>query len=137
MSDTILNLIVKLKLNKALVQEHMKMICDLSIAEYRGIMAQRNGEEMTCQEMARVMDLSPSRSSRVIENLVKKGYIIRRISRRDRRSVAVKLSHRGREVKEKIKKNRKLLEHSLEENFSDDEIAMICNSLRMLLEYFV
>lgn len=137
MSETIFHLIVKLKMNKALNHEHERMICNLSIAEYRGIMAQKNGEEMTCQEMAKVMDLSPSRSSRVIENLVKKGYIIRRISEKDRRSVAVTLSNKGREVKEKIKKNRELLAHNLEEKFSDDEIAMIRDSLKMLLEYFV
>jgi len=137
MSEDILNLIVKLKLSKALDQEHLRMICNLSIAEYRGIMAQTNGQEMTCREMAKVMDLSPSRSSRVIENLVQKGYCVRRISRNDRRSVAVTLSNKGQEVKEEIKRNRKQLEQDLQENFSDDEINMIRHSLRMLLDYFI
>jgi len=137
MSEDILNLIVKLKLSKALDQEHLRMICNLSIAEYRGIMAQKNGQEMTCQEMAKVMDLSPSRSSRVIENLVQKGYCVRRISRNDRRSVAVTLSNKGREVKQEIKRNREQLEKDLQENFSDDEINMIRHSLRMLLDYFI
>ncbi len=137
MSEDILNLIVKLKLNKALDQEHIRMICSLSIAEYRGIMAQKNGQEMTCQEMAKVMDLSPSRSSRVIENLVRKGYCVRRISRFDRRSVGVTLSNKGRKVKEEIKRNREQLEQDLQEKFSDDEINMIRNSLKMLLDYYM
>jgi DNA-binding MarR family transcriptional regulator len=137
MSEDIFNLIVKLKLNKTLNQEHIRMICNLSIAEYRGIMAQKNGAEMTCQEMAQIMGLSPSRSSRVIENLVQKGYFIRRISRHDRRSVAVTLSNKGREVKKEIKKNREQLEQDLESNFSDDEMNMIRHSLRMLLDYFL
>ncbi|MDD4362709.1 MAG: MarR family transcriptional regulator [Atribacterota bacterium] len=113
------------------------MICNLSIAEYRGIMAQQNGHEMTCQEMAEIMELSPSRSSRVIDNLVKKGYFIRKTSKHDRRSVAVTLSHRGREIKEEIKKNRQQLEKDLKEYFSESDIDMIKNSLRMLLDYFV
>ncbi len=137
MPDNILSLIVKLKLNKALDQEHIRMICNLSIAEYRGIMAQKNRQEMTCQEMAEVMDLSPSRSSRVIDNLVRKGFFIRKISRYDRRSVAVTLSNKGREVRGKIKQNREKMELDIQRNFSDDEINMIKNSLKMLLDYFM
>ncbi len=137
MSENILNLIIRLKSNKLLEQEHMRIICNLSIAEYRGIMAQRNGQEMTCQEMAKVMELSPSRSSRVIENLVQKGYIIRRISRNDRRSVAVTLSQKGRKVKEKIRQNREQLEQDLQNIFSEDDIDMIKNSLKMLLDHFM
>ena len=137
MSDNnILNLIVKLKLNKTLDQEYMRMICNLSMAEYRGIIAQ-NGEEMTCQKMSEVMDLSPSRSSRVIDNLVRKGYFIRKISSHDRRSVAVTLSNKGKEVRGRIKQNRELLERDIQRNFSDDEINMIKNSLKMLLDYFI
>jgi len=138
MSDNnILNLIVKLKLNKTLDQEHISMICNLSLAEYRGIMAQKNGEEMTCQKMSEVMDLSPSRSSRVIDNLVRKGYFIRKISSHDRRSVAVTLSNKGKEVRGRIKQNREQLERDIQRNFSDDEINMIKNSLKMLLDYFI
>ncbi len=135
--DNILNLIVKLKLNKALDQEHLSMVCNLSVAEYRGLMAQKNGEEMTCQKMAKVMDLSPSRSSRVIDNLVRKGYVIRKTSSYDRRSVAITLSNKGRGVKKKIIKNQKELEQNIQNNFSDEEISMIKNSLKMLLDYFV
>ena len=136
MSDNILNLIVKLKLNKAFDQEHLRMICNLSVAEYRGLIAQTNGKEMTCQEMSEVMNLSPSRSSRVIDNLVRKGYVIRKTSSYDRRSVAVRLSNKGRDVKKKIIKNQKELEQNIQNNFSDDEIDMIKNSLKMLLDYF-
>lgn len=137
MSENMWSLILRLRSNKLLEQEHMRIICNLSVAEYRGIMAQRNGQEMTCQEMAKVMELSPSRSSRVIENLVRKGYIIRKISRNDRRSVAVTLSRKGREVKEKIRQNREQLEQDLQSSFSEDEIDAIKNSLRMLLDHFM
>lgn len=137
MNENIFHLIVKLKLNKALNQEHMRMICNLSIAEYRGIMAQKDKEEMSCQDMAKAMELSPSRSSRVIDNLVRKGYFIRKTNLNDRRSVAVTLSSKGKEVKEKIQQNREHLEKDLRKNFSDEELDMIKSSLRMLLNYFL
>ncbi|MDD2352617.1 MAG: MarR family transcriptional regulator [Candidatus Caldatribacteriota bacterium] len=137
MNENILNMIVKLKSNKALDKKHMRMFCNLSIAEYKGIMAQKTGEEMTCQEMARVMDLSPSRSSRVIDNLVQKGYFIRKTSSYDRRTIAITLSSKGKKIKEEIKKNRQQMEQEIVEKFSDDEVEMIRNSLRMLLNYFM
>lgn len=137
MDEDILSLIVKLKLNKMLEQEYMFICCNLSIAEYRGIMAQQEGVEMSCQEMAKVMELSQSRSSRVIENLVQKGYFVRRISKYDRRSVTVTLSNQGKEVREKIKRNREQLEQDLQKYFSEDEIIVMRNSLRKLLNYFI
>jgi DNA-binding MarR family transcriptional regulator len=137
MSDNILNLIVKLRVNRELEKRHMDMICNLSVAEYRGIMAQKNGQEMTCQEMAQAMDLSPSRSSRVVDNLVRKGYCVRKISSYDRRTIAITLSNKGREVKEEIKKNRERLEQDIQKNFSDEEMDMIRSSLKMLLDYFM
>jgi len=137
MSDNILNLIVKLKLNRELDRKHMQMICNLSIAEYKGIMIQQNGEEMTCQEMAEAMGISPSRSSRVIDNLVRKGYLIRKTSSYDRRTIAITLSDKGKEVREEIQRNRQQMEQEIKENFSDNEMDMIKNSLRMLLDYFM
>lgn len=137
MSENILNLIVKLKLNRELDKKHMQMICNLSIAESKAIMSQKNDEEMTCQEMAKIMDLSPSRSSRVIDNLVKKGYFMRKTSSYDRRTIAITLSSKGKEVKEEIKKNREQMGQEIEEKFSDYEAEMIKNSLRVLLDYFI
>jgi len=136
MNDYILDLIANLKINKIIDREYLGIINDLSITEYRGIMALEDELEMTCREMAKMMGLSPSRSSRVINNLVQKGYLIRRTSSRDRRSVAVTLSKKGRETKEKIKENQKKLEKSLQQRITDHELNMIKNSLKILLDYF-
>ncbi len=136
MNDYILDLIANLKIDKIIDREYLGIINDLSITEYRGIMAFEDEQEMTCREMAKVMELSPSRSSRVINNLVQKGYFIRRTSSRDRRSVAVTLSKKGIEAKEKIKENQEKLEKSLQQKITDNELNMIKNSLKILLDYF-
>ena len=136
MSDYILDLIANLKINKVIDREYLGIINDLSITEYRGIMAFEDEQEMTCREMAKVMELSPSRSSRVINNLVQKGYFIRRTSSRDRRSVVVTLSKKGIEAKEKIKENQEKLEKSLQQKITDNELNMIKNSLKILIDYF-
>ena len=136
MNDSILNLITSLKMNRVLEQEYMRVTCNLSIAEYRGIMSQEKGQETTCMELSEIMGLSPSRSSRVIDNLVRRGYLIRKTSTRDRRSMAITLSEKGIEAKEKIKKNQKELEDDLQKRFSDEVINSIKSSLKILLEYF-
>ena len=136
MNDYILDLIANLKIDKIIDREYLGIINDLSITEYRGIMAFEDEQEMTCREMAKVMELSPSRSSRVINNLVQKGYFIRRTSSRDRRSVAVTLSKKGIEAKEKIKENQEKLEKSLQQKITDNELNMIKNSLKILIDYF-
>jgi DNA-binding MarR family transcriptional regulator len=136
MNDSILNLITSLKMNRVLEQEYMRVTCNLSIAEYRGIMSQEKGQETTCMELSEIMGLSPSRSSRVIDNLVRRGYLIRKTSTRDRRSMAITLSEKGIEAKEKIKKNQKELEDDLKKRFSDEVINSIKSSLKILLEYF-
>ncbi|MGE4412356.1 MAG: MarR family winged helix-turn-helix transcriptional regulator [Candidatus Caldatribacteriota bacterium] len=136
MNDYILDLIANLKIDKIIDREYLGIINDLSITEYRGIMAFEDEQEMTCREMAKVMELSPSRSSRVINNLVQKGYFIRRTSSRDRRSVVVTLSKKGIEAKEKIKENQEKLEKSLQQKITDNELNMIKNSLKILIDYF-
>ncbi len=136
MNDYILDLIANLKIDKIIDREYLGIINDLSITEYRGIMAFEDEQEMTCREMAKVMGLSPSRSSRVINNLVQKGYFIRRTSSRDRRSVVVTLSKKGIEAKEKIKENQEKLEKSLQQKITDNELNMIKNSLKILIDYF-
>ena len=136
MNDSILNLITSLKMNRVLEQEYMRVTCNLSIAEYRGIMSQEKGQDTTCMELSEIMGLSPSRSSRVIDNLVRRGYLIRKTNTRDRRSMAITLSEKGIEAKEKIKKNQKELEDDLQKRFSDEVISSIKSSLKILLEYF-
>jgi len=47
------------------------------------------------------------------------------------------LSDKGWKVKREINKNQEQLEQDIEKNFSDEEMNMIKNSLRMLLDYFM
>lgn len=136
MEDNILELITSLKMNKIFKHEYTRITGNLTVAEYKGIMAQEVGREMTCFEISEVMGLSQSRSSRVIDNLVKKGYFIRKIRTQDRRSVAVTLSEKGILVKENIIKNQQELEDKLQKEFSGEIVNTIKESLKILLKYF-
>jgi DNA-binding MarR family transcriptional regulator len=73
-------------------------------------------------ELAKNMDLSPSRISRVIEKLVVDGYLDRNTDKSDRRAITLCLTDEGRKVKAEIDKSRIECETRLLRALPDSEI---------------
>ena len=59
-------------------------------------------ESINNQDVADRMNLSPSRITRIIDGLVKKGYILREIDREDRRNMKISLTEKGVNLTNKI-----------------------------------
>jgi DNA-binding MarR family transcriptional regulator len=59
---------------------------------------------MNNKEIAKRMRLSPSRLTRVMDGLVKKGYMKRKIDNSDRRNMKLSLSRRGKNLTNKLNK---------------------------------
>ena len=59
-------------------------------------------ENLNNKEIAKRMILSPSRLTRIIDGLVKKGYMHREIDQTDRRNMRVYLSRRGKILTNKL-----------------------------------
>jgi DNA-binding MarR family transcriptional regulator len=57
---------------------------------------------MNNKEIAKRMRLSPSRLTRVMDGLVKKGYMKRKIDNSDRRNMKLSLSRRGKNLTNKL-----------------------------------
>jgi len=76
---------------------------NITYVEFNGIEVLETKERLSSNILAGRMNLSPSRASRVIENMVKKNVIIRDIDCVDRRKCNIELTKRGIEIKEKIK----------------------------------
>lgn len=68
---------------------------------------------LSSPELARNMGLSPSRISRVIENLVVDGYLDRNIDKTDRRAITLCLTESGKKIRSEITKNRQECEARL------------------------
>ena len=54
------------------------------------------------KDIAERMNLSPSRITRIMDGLVKKGYMQRRIDKSDRRNMKISLSRRGKNLTNKL-----------------------------------
>ncbi len=73
-------------------------------AEFKCLRLFGAAENLNNKEIAKRMNLSPSRLTRIIDGLVAKGYMQREIDQNDRRNMRVYLSRRGKSLTSKLDK---------------------------------
>jgi len=117
-------------------EEHIRTICNISFAEYKGIMEIDIEERITCNTLSKKMGLSPSRGSRIIDDLVKKGYLLRTTNSEDRRSFVLSLSSKGIKIRKKIEQERNNCEYRLRKNLSVREVELIKEGLELITKVF-
>lgn len=99
-----------------------KCICDLNI-----------DDELTASEFAEKVELSISRSSRVIDKMAKNGYLKVDRNRNDKRLVTISLATKGRALKREIENDFDECNSRLEEALDETERAEIKQVLEKLL----
>ncbi|NNG26991.1 MAG: MarR family transcriptional regulator [Ignavibacteriaceae bacterium] len=82
-----------------LAEEH-----GLFLAEFKCLRLFGSDDNLNNKEIAKRMNLSPSRLTRIIDGLVQKGYMQREIDQKDRRNMKVSLSRRGKSLTSKLDK---------------------------------
>jgi len=136
MDKSIIDLIIELKKGCMEDEEHIRTICNISFAEYKGIMEIDIEERITCNTLSKKMGLSPSRGSRIIDDLVKKGYLLRTTNSEDRRSFVLSLSSKGIKIRKKIEQERNNCEYRLRKNLSVREVELIKEGLELITKVF-
>ena len=136
MEKSLVDLINKLKKGCMEDEEQIRTTCKVSLAEYKGIMVISEGEKITCNILSKKMGLSPSRGSRIIDNLVKKKYLLRMVNIGDRRSFVISLSSRGVKLKNQIEKERNICERRIKKNLSSKEVELIKEGLELITKIF-
>ena len=91
-------------------QERIARSLGLTIAEFRLLRSFRGDADLNVGELARRMELSNSRLTRILDGLVEKQVVTREVSRQDRRVIMVELTVRGREI-QKVLTERYLRTH--------------------------
>ena len=130
--DEIYTAIVKLKYFCNCNENRISSFCHISSAELRGIRAFGNQQILTCSELADKINLSPSRVSRITDNLAKKGYLTRQVPENDRRTTLLFLTKKGTQIKDKINREQKYFEQLLTSKLSAKEINSIKIGLKKL-----
>jgi len=136
MEKKLVDLIIELKKDCLIDEGQIRTICNISLAEYKAVMEIKVTERLTCNVLSKKMGLSPSRGSRIIDSLVRKGYLLRVTNPEDRRSFVLSLSPRGAEIKNNIERERNNCERRIREKLSTKEFDLIRESLELVTKIF-
>lgn len=104
----------------------------LSEAEYKGILCISEGEKITCQEFSKLMNLSVSRGSRVVERLCTKRFIERVDCDADRRCKNIWLTEKGTAVRRMIAEETRKIEDALTDGLPDAKLILVKSDLKRL-----
>lgn len=132
--EDVLDLIFRLKAGCSANESRMMTKTGLSPAEYNGIAAMKPGDRMSGNAVSKKMGLSASRASRVIDKMVKNGYLVRENNAEDRRKCTVSLAKKGIQIKKKIEKLRSDCEKKLREQVSEKEIDSLSTILEKVID---
>jgi DNA-binding MarR family transcriptional regulator len=132
MDVRIIDLVIALKKSCIRKEESIMSKFSISPAEYHGIIAIATGEKITGGNLSSKMGLSMSRGSRVIDKLIKKGYLRQIDLPGDRRCNTITLAPKGLKVKNEIEKMLDICENEIISNIPDSEIRSFIKSLDKL-----
>ena len=134
MSKKLFELIIMLMKKCQLTEEKIRNEFGLSMAEYNGLLAIDHGEKTLCQTFSKKMGLSPSRGSRIIDRLTKKGLLKGEAVPDDRRILKVSMTDQGAEMKKLIEMRMDECENKILGKLSREQRKNVRNALQMLSE---
>jgi DNA-binding MarR family transcriptional regulator len=129
MNNNVIDAIFTLKTKCCSKEEKIREELNVSPAEFKGLMSIEPGMIVPCKILAQKMGLSVSRGSRVIEKLMKSGFLEEVKTSGDRRVMNVTLAKKGINTQRKILKILKDCEHKILKNFSKPELELLISSL--------
>lgn len=83
-------------------EERLSEQLKITVSEFRCLRAFRGDRELPIKTLVNRINLSGSRLTRILETLEHKGYLLRTIGLKDRRSINVSLSKKGIELSNKL-----------------------------------
>ena len=134
MDKNILELLYELKKKCLINDEAFMSKANLTLAEYHFFIAISSCNEINSNIIAKKMDLSLSRISRVIDMLVKRKFLTRKTDSSDRRAIKLSLTKEGKDLKKQIEEYRKDCEFKIVKNVSSKELDIIKKSFTKVLE---
>lgn len=106
----------------------------ISESEYNFFVVVSQCKTLSSKAIAEKMQLSLSRVSRVIDKLVKNGYIRRTIDESDRRNILIELTKKGLDLKSEIDAYRNSCEERLISNLPAKELSTIKDGFKKVID---
>ena len=128
--ELILSVKRKCQANEDKIQNEL----ELTPGEFNGLLSLFPGDRIAGGELSTRMGLSASRGSRVLTNMMKKGFVDTEIDPENRRTIFVSLTPVGQEMKKRIEARMETCETRICSHFEECQIDQIKDSLLMLEE---
>ena len=106
--------------------------CGVTMSQCSTIMAIGKGGQMTMNALSEWMSLATSTMTRIVDNLVRDGYIERTQDDQDRRVVHVSLTEKGRELQQVIHRIYHQYHQRIVDNIPADQLHKVVESLQTL-----
>lgn len=106
----------------------------VSISEAHTIMELERAGELNQSQLTQALQLEKSTVSRLVQQLEKKGWLIRKPSAADQRIKNIQLSETGRRVAERLNDSRKEKFDSILQQIPLDKRSQLIESLDLLVE---
>ncbi|MBZ0202964.1 MAG: MarR family transcriptional regulator [Ignavibacteria bacterium] len=134
MNRSIVELIFELKFACLAKEESIREKLDISPAEYRGIISMQPGKAVSCMELSAAMGLSRSRGSRVVDKLIKNGFLKEAEKSDDKRVFNVILTKAGRKALREINHVMKDCESAILKDLPEKELKSFTLTLHKISE---
>jgi len=108
----------------------------MSFSRILTLLAFTGKKRMYMNELSKIMSLNTSTSTRMIDGLVKDGFVERGYDRSDRRVVTVRLTSKGKEMAKDIKAFKDRYFDSIKAKVKDNGKKEMVASLKTLLDAF-
>lgn len=132
MRENIVNLLLKLSHN-CCIEERLTINAKFSAKEIFAILILKEGASFTVSSLAKALNLSLSRTSRIVNSMAKKGLILYREDENDRRNLFLCLTKDGEKVFKKIEEAKQKCEDEIVGKLDKKEVELIILSLNKLI----
>ena len=105
---------------------------EVTLTQYRTLVVLASRGPQSLADLAEAVDVTPPTATRMCDRLIKKGLIIRRHDRGDRRLVRLTLAKEGHELVDAVTKRRRVEISRLLEAIPSEQQAALVDSLQRL-----
>ena len=105
---------------------------EVTLTQYRTLVVLASRGPQSLAELAEAVDVTPPTATRMCDRLIKKGLIVRRHERDDRRLIRLTLAKDGRELVDAVTQRRRTEIAHLMEAIPRDQQAALVDSLKRL-----
>ena len=94
------------------------------------------GRPVYMSELAKQLNVTPSRITRLVDSLVEKGYVVRSVSKQDRRKYKAEISKRGKKLNTQVNDELKQIHKEIVKALPNEKIDEVYENLILYLDTY-